>query len=334
MAWRGQSGASRLHRRTLRAAGAYLRASVTYNFGLKLLSIAAAFAVWFFVNVSERDAEKALQIAVEKLNRPANLIDVSPRVDFVAVRVSGPRVLLNGITQENLAFTLDLKDVRPGPASFKLQAESLDLPRGVKVVMLTPSEITLEFARLVRRSVPVRVAYSGKPSGELRIVETRVTPESVEVTGPEGHVERMKNVETAPIDLSKASAGSIERNVELEQPREYMTFSASAVHVEILLEEPEATRVLKNLPIVVRNTEYRTSVTPEKAQVTVRGPRSVVQSLELIQGAVYIDASERAPGQYDVTPAADLPAALEVVRWDPPTVRLQVRREKRKKDGN
>jgi len=334
MAWREQFGPARLRRPTLRQTGTYLRTSVTHNAGLKLLSIAAAFAVWFFVNVSERDAEKSLQIAVEKLNRPANLIDVSPRVDFVSVRVIGPRVLLNGITQENLAFTLDLKDVRPGPASFKLQAESLDLPRGVKVSMLTPSEITFEFARLVRRSVPVRVAYSGKPPGELRIVETRVTPESVEVTGPEAHVERMKNVETQPIDLSKATAGVIERNVDLEQPREYMTFSASAAHVEIQLEEPEATRVLKNLPIVVRNTDYRTSVTPEKAHLTVRGPRSAVQSLELIQGTVYIDASERAPGQYDVTPAADLPAVIEVVRWEPATVQLHVRREKRKSDGN
>jgi YbbR domain-containing protein len=196
--------------------------------------------------------------------------------------------------------------------------------------MLTPSEITLEFARLVRRTIPVRVALSGKPAGELRIVETKVTPESVEVTGPQSHVDRIKNVETAPIDLAKASAGVIERNVDLESPREYMSFSASAAHVEILLEEPEISRVLKGLSIVVRNTEHRTSVTPEKVQLTVRGPRSAVQALEPIQGTVYIDASERAPGQYDVTPAADLPGVVEVVRWDPGSVRLQVKREKRK----
>ncbi len=55
---------------------------------------------------------------------------------------------------------LDLRGVRPGPAVFRLIADALDLPRGVTVARLTPSEVTLEFARVVRKSVPVRVAPS------------------------------------------------------------------------------------------------------------------------------------------------------------------------------
>jgi hypothetical protein len=65
----------------------------------------------------------------------------------------------------------------------------------------------------------------------------------------------------------------------------------------------------------------------------VRGPRTATESLELEHGAVYIDATGREPGTYEVTPAVDLPADSELVKQEPSTVTLRVLRQKRRGDG-
>jgi hypothetical protein len=304
-----------------------------HNAGLKLLSVVAAMGLWFFVNAGERDTELALQVPVELRNVPSNVMLVSPRVDFIDLQVRGPRNLLNRIEAERLSLALDLRGVRPGPAVFRIVAEALELPRGVEIVRLTPSEVTLEFAAVVRRKVPVHVALTGRPPGGLRVTDTIVAPETVEVVGPAKIVEEIKTAETAPIDLAEAQPGLIERDLMLEPPREYVSYSALLVHAQVRLEEPERTRVVGNVPVVVRNSSYRTALTPAAVQITVRGPRSATESLELDHGAVYIDATGQEPGTYEVTPAVDLPADVELVKQEPSAVRLRVLRQKRSADG-
>ncbi|MGH7787982.1 MAG: CdaR family protein [Candidatus Binatia bacterium] len=324
----------RLRRLRPRDVGGSLRWLVLHNAGMKALSLVAAIALWFFVNAGERDAEQAMQLPVELHNRPASLMLVSPRVEFVDLVVSGPRTLLNRIDTEQLAVVLDLRRVRPGPAVFRIVGEALDLPRGVEIVQLTPSEVTLEFAAVVRKTLPVRVGLSGKPEGDLRVTDTQVAPETVEVIGPADLVDQMKVAETVPIDLSKAVAGVIERDLVLEPPREYISYSGKAlVHVTVVLEEPEGTRVISGLPVVVRNSEYRTTLKPAAVQIVARGPRSVIESLELGHGAVYIDAAGREPGTYETTPDVDLPPDVEVVKQEPASVTLRVLRQKRNGDG-
>ncbi len=328
MTWR-----ERVRRLRLRDLAESLRWLLLHNAGFKLLSLLAAIGVWFFVNAGERDAELSLQVPVELHNIPPNVMLVSPRVDFVDLVVRGPRTLLRRIQPDQLSMVLDLRGVRPGPAVFRIVGEALDLPRGVTVMRLTPSEVTLEFAATVRRRLPVHVAFTGKPPGGLRVTSTKVAPESVEVIGPADQVEQIKAVETAPVDLTEADAGLIERDLSLEAPREYVSLSANLVHAQVLLEEPERTRTVANVPVVVRNSPYRTALKPPAVVITVRGPRSAMESLELDHGAVYIDATGREPGTYEVTPAVDLPADVELMRQEPGSVELRILRQKRKADG-
>lgn len=316
-----------------RNVGESLRGLVLHNAGLKLLSLVAAIGLWFFVNAGERDTELSLQVPVELRNIPPNVMLVSPRVDFIDLVARGPRTLLSRIQPDQLSMTLDLRGVRPGPAVFRIMSDALDLPRGVSVVRLTPSEVTLEFAATMRKRVPVHVAVTGKPTSGLLVTSTKAAPESVEVGGPADQVEQLKAVETVPLDLTDAPPGLIERDLGLEAPREYVSFSANLVHAQVLLEEPERTRTIANIPVVVRNSPYRTALTPAVTQITVRGPRSATESLELAHGAVYIDATGREPGSYEVTPAVDLPADVELVKQEPGSIELRVLRQKRKADG-
>ena len=101
----------------------------------------------------------------------------------------------------------------------------------------------------------------------------------------------------------------------------------------MILEEPERKRVLKGVPLVVRNGTFRTELSPAAVQITVRGPRSTIDSLELGHGAVYIDAAGREPGTYELAPEVDLPVDVELVKQEPAKVRLRILREKRRANG-
>ena len=306
-----------------------LRLLVTRNLALKLLSLLIAFGLWTFVNFGERDTESSLKVPLELRNIPAQLMITSPRTEFIDVRITGPRTLLGRIDHSRLAIPLDLNGVRPGPAVFRVGVESLNLPRGVKVLRINPAQVTLELERVGRKSVPVRLRLVGKLPPDLQLIDTKVSPETVQITGPASDVDDIHSANTEPIDISKAEAGTIERELPIEAAGEYLSLSANRVAAQVRIEEVSVSREFPRLPIEVRNAAYDARVVPDIVRLTVRGPKSAVGSLELPPGTVYIDAQGEGVGERLVKPATELPSGIEFVSMEPARVKLALRAKRR-----
>jgi len=296
-------------------------AALRRNFLLKVLSFIAAFCVWLFVNAGARDTERALQVPLELRNIPPSLMITSPRVDFIDLRASGPRTLLNRIDRSKLVIPLDLTGVRAGPAVFGISTESLNLPRGVKIVRVTPSQVTLDLAKVERRTVPVRLDLRAETADGLKVTTTKISPQAVEVVGPATELRGVKFVDTEPVALSVTEVGPQQLEVPLRSLGEYFSLSAQRVAVEVRVESPSVTREVK-AGVEVRNTSYDAGVKPAEVRIQLRGPKRTVASLELEEGAVYIDAASYEPGKHVVTPSVELPLDVEVVQMTPPEVQL------------
>lgn len=305
-----------------------LRHLFTHNLGLKLLSLTIAFSIWFFVNFGERDAEETVRAPLELRNIPAHLIITSPRVDFIDLRVSGPRALLGRIDRDRLAISLDLGGVRPGAAVFRVDADMLNLPRGVKVVRITPAQLTMELERVAHKSVPVHLRLNGKIPNGLQVTDTKVAPDRVQVTGPASDVEDVQSANTEPLDIDEARAGTVERELALEPPSEYVTFSANRVAVQVRIEEVAVTREFKRVHVSVRNAALAYEVRPDHVRLVVRGPKGQLNGLEIGGGAIYIDADGQAAGDYLVKPNVELPQGIQLVSVDPPKLQLTLRKGK------
>jgi YbbR domain-containing protein len=299
-----------------------IRRLFTYNIALKTLSLVIALSIWFFVNFGERDTEETLKVPVELRNIPAHLMIASPTVDFIDLRISGPRALLGRIDRNRLAIPLDLGGVRPGPAVFRLDTDSLNLPRGVKLLRITPAQLTLELERVAHKSVTVHLRLAGKPPPGLQVLDTKVAPETVQVSGPVSDVEDVEAVNTEPLDLRTATPGTIERELALDVPSEYLSFSAGRVAVQVRVEEVRVTREFKRVAIQVRNVSLRYRVRPDYVRITVRGPRPLVDNLELGADAVSIDAEGKSAGEHTMKPAVELPAGVQIVSVEPARVQL------------
>lgn len=305
-----------------------LRQLVTYNLSLKVLSVLIAVSIWSFVNFGERDTEETLRAPLELRNIPAQLMITSPRIEFIDLRVSGPRALLGRIDRDRLAVSFELSGVRPGPAVFRVDADSMNLPRGVKVVRITPAQVTLELERVAHKSVPVHLRLDGKPPAGLQVADTKVAPESVHISGPASDVEDVQAANTEPLDIREAHAGTIERELALEAPSEYLAFSANTVAVQVRIEYLMVTREFKQVELSVRNASLPYDVRPARVRLVVRGPQRLVDSLDLGNGAAYVDAGGRLPGNHAVKPAVDVPAGVQVVSVEPAKVQLRLQKGK------
>ena len=313
----------------MRWVGKRLNQRIVGNGRLKLFSIAFACGLWLFVNYAERDAEKTLVVPVEFQNLPAQLMINGTRDEYVDLRLRGPRSLLSQLNSKKLR--LDLREVRPGMASFRITADMLNLPRGVRLIRISPAQVNLSIAQIITRTVPVRLELSGKPPRGYFVKETELNPEKIDVTGPAPQVEKIHVVVTDAVDLSTLTQ-PVTRDVTLRGPEgSFISYSKDRVHVRLGITEVITTQEFRNLSITVKNAVAPTVVRPDRVAVTVRGPQLLVESLVLNEEHISADATGQGDGSITVPVAVALPPGIELVSQDPEKVELQLVEDNKKK---
>jgi len=301
-----------------------LRDAATRNVPLKVLALAIACGLWAFVNFGERDTEEALKVAVELRNIPAALMITSSRVDFVDVRVVGPRTLLGRIDHSQLSMPLDFSGARQGPAVFTVNVDRLNLPRGVRVVRVTPAQITVTLERVRRKSVPIQLRLEGEPPADFRVVATTLTPEKVEVSGPESLIAPLEMVATELLRLDDAASVSIRQTIPLEPLGEYVTPRPGSVEVEVAIEEILVERIFEAVPLETRSSAAgERLLDPSAVRVVVRGPRRVVEEIRPA-GLVSVDVDGLGAGAHEVGVAVKIPAEAELTSIEPSSVSVKI----------
>jgi YbbR domain-containing protein len=299
--------------------------------GAKLFATVCAFVLWFFVNAGERETQ-VMPFPIEMRNIPERAIQTNPdRVDTVQVRLNGPGPLLASLDTKRSPIVLDLSHAEIGTDfRLKVRDEMVRIPRGVRILDIEPSRIPVRLERVKRVSVPVTLAPVGEPRDGYKVQTLKATPEKVQVSGPASLVDRLTALETEPFDLTDLAA-SAQRTVGLVRA-DQLTVKPENVVVEISVAPVVTTREFKRLAVEVRNVDRPFQLKPTRVNLTVRGPQRVVQGLTLDEGGVYVDGTSYEPGEHIVEAEVTLPAGVEVVKRDPPVIRLEILEEP-KEDG-
>jgi len=135
-------------------------------------------------------------------------------------------------------------------------------------------------------------------------------------------VDRLTALETEPFDLTDLAA-SAQRTVGLVRA-DQLSVKPETVVVEISVAPVVTTREFKRLAVEVRNVDRPFQLKPARVNLTVRGPQRVVQNLTLDEGTVYVDGATYEPGEHIVEAEVTLPAGVEIVKRDPPVIRLEI----------
>jgi YbbR domain-containing protein len=290
------------------------------NFGLKALSLIIALGLWL---AGHRDIERAMEVPVEFRNIPSDLMVADNRVDYVVLRLMGPRTLVSTLDSEDLKLSMDLRGAKSGSASYPLGAHSFNVPRGVTVARITPPVIHLRLEPVLKRAVPVTVRFSSGPAAGYKVYQTTVQPPTVSVQGPADEVKRLASVETVPIDIEETS-GVLKRKVRLSANGKALSFSPDQVDVVISVDEEETTRDFDRVEVQAKGFEGVYTVSPRSVYLRLSGPRQALDKLALGPDLVYLNLKGLAVGEHAVPLTFSLPPKFSVVEQKPQRVKVRI----------
>jgi YbbR domain-containing protein len=290
------------------------------NFGLKVLALIIALGLWL---AGHRDTERAIEVPVEFRNIPSDLMVSDNRVDYVVLRLMGPRTLVSTLDSEDLKLSMDLKGAKSGSASYPLGAHSFNVPRGVTVARITPPVIHLRLEPVMRRILPVTVRFSSGPPAGYKVYQTTVQPPEVSVHGPAEDVKRLTSVETVPIDVEEAN-GVVTRKVRLSADGKALSFSPDQVDVAISVDEEETTRDFERVEVQAKGFEGVYTVSPRSVFLRLSGPRQALDKLVIGPDQVYLSLTGLKVGEHAVPLTFNLPPKFSVVEQKPQRVKVRI----------
>jgi YbbR domain-containing protein len=295
------------------------------NLGLKVLALIIAVGLWL---AGQRDIERSVEVPVEIRDVPAGLMVMDNRVDFVVLRLSGPRTLVSTFDAETLKLGVDLSSAKPGTATFPLSSNSVNIPRGVTVARITPPVINLRIEPVLKKPLPVSVRFANQLPAAFRIAATSVNPQSVSVQGPADEVRGLSFAETLPVEL-EARRSAIKRTVRLSADGKPLTFAPDHVEVSITVEAAEIVRDYPSVEVQAKNSASEYSISPKSVHLRLMGPGDELEKLEIGSSRVFVDLSGLTAGEHALPLSFNLPPEVKVLEYKPQ--RFKVRIEKAKK---
>ncbi len=176
------------------------------NLGLKIISLFLAFSLWIFVKGSMREEVDARAV-VELREVPSHLIVTSVEPEAVNLRLRGFLSQLATLSPRDLRIIVDLRDATQGLNVFKLHSTDLQIPRGVEVLAISPSQVEVRLSRVISKVVRIRPLIKGRPREGFTIKEIKVDPPYVMLRGNPEELDELTEVKTEEIDISGIDEG-------------------------------------------------------------------------------------------------------------------------------
>ena len=296
------------------------------HLGLKILSVAVALGLWFTL-AGEQTVERSLRAPLELRNRPPQLELVEDPPSTIDVRVRGASSLLSQLSASDVVAEIDLSAAKAGRRYFPVTRAQVRAPFGVAVVDVTPGTISLRFEASLSRRVPVVPMLDGEPAPGYVAGAVMVRPDTVDVSGPESAVQRLREVNTEPVSIAGARAAVRESvAIGLPDPSLRLTSPGNAV-VTVQIDPVPVDRLVTQVPVHIRNAARGESpeAVPAAIAVAVRGRKDLVEALRADSVSAYVDLAGLGPGQYNLTVRVESSPDFVVVRTEPATVHVRIR---------
>jgi YbbR domain-containing protein len=287
------------------AAARWFRALLFEDWTLKTLALLITLGLWYAVTTQRAPATLRLHNVPLEFVLPENVEIGNDPTKVVEVTLQGSRGKLDEMNVANLVARADVTGLRPGDRVARLSdSVRMDLPEDVRIIEVTPRSVTLHLETVVERDVPVEARFEGElPEGFHRKGVT-VTPERVRVRGPESHVNALERAFTETISLADMRENQPQQQVAVDIPDHKVTPLDATVSVRVEVTEEQTERRFTNVPV---RTPSGAAAAPSTASVTLRGPRSVVESLRPEDVRLVVEPREDGPAP----PRLSLPAAAQ-----------------------
>ena len=220
----------------------YLRRLVVQNWGLKVVSLLLALALWLVLVPQDKVlSEKTLTVPLETRNTPDNVEIVEKSPSTVDVTVRATSRILNQVSPSTVTAGLDLERATVYQQDYPLNTSMISLPPGADVIEVRPNKVQIKLEWTKEATLVVHPSIRGKVAAGLRISKIEADPKEVVVRGPESKVKTKDTATTAPVDVTDLSqTGEFEVDVILPKPELRLISPRTTVQVTVTVEPDKA----------------------------------------------------------------------------------------------
>ncbi len=294
---------------------------------LRLLSLLIAIFLWYFV-VGEDKVDTSLYIPVEIVNLPRHLVIANQFKKQMEVSVSGPRGLIDSVRRQHISRRVNLAKATPGTMVVRNEPDSISLPRGINILRIQPTNITLLIDRLVEKTLPVELKIVGRPAEGYELVSAEVEPSVIAISGPLGTLGPETQLLTEPVDINGLD-GSITKQIPLRlAPAVIDLIGETVVSARIVIKEKTTPRRFGAIPLTLTQTDPSLlyQMIPASVTVTAKVPLSLVHDPDRLIPKIHatLNVGGIKPGRHKVPIEVNAQAPLLVEGFAPKTVTVRV----------
>lgn len=289
------------------------------NNALRLLAIFLAFVLWVYVSNEQNPVrEKIFNVPLEHTGPAQNYLITGALPETVRVRVQSNRNELNNLVPADFRAVVHIPEGETGDLLLPVQVSA---PPNLRIVHVSPEEITVGIDRIVERQIIVAVSLKGTPAQGYSALAPACRPETVTVRGPSRVVNEIGQA-TAAVDIQNAST-DVAQTVPVTAGPSNVTVSPSTVQVIVPIVN---TVTSKNVPVTLQITGNPasgytvTGSSVDPAVVQISGPVDILATVEEVRtGPVDIQGADK-----NVTREVNLLIPPGVTTVQPARVKVQV----------
>ncbi len=308
-----------------------LKKIFTENIGLKLFSLLISGILWFIV-MGEQGTELQVNIPLELINTPADLVIVGDIPEEISLKVLGPSTLVRAIAAKGLRYTIDLSGIQEGIADFKILAARIKLPRDITTTRISPSSIQIKFEQVKSKKVRVNPVIEGNPPDGFSLLDLTMNPPEIMVSGARSQIHRLQEISTEPVDISREE-GTFSTGVGLDfaDMDVWQSDPKEKLEISFRIEEKIVSRTLKGFPLEILSSKRKFTVKPERIDLVIDGPYTKMETLKPQDVRALIDISELRAGVYYIPARISLPEGLVLNSATPEQFKVRLMGKKSKR---
>ncbi len=301
---------------------------------ITIISILFALFLWFLaVLEKEHNLQIKIKIKINKIPQEIFILKQSPQEITCEIRSKGRNFLNNQkhLREYKLDFNQILKTpIEKFPYRFRLYID-LEQIRNIKDLQLIsyfPNYLEIEIDKIVEKELKINPVFK-EERDDYFLVKT--SEEKIKVKGPKSELDFLKEISTESLNLKKFKIlfDSIrnqyyaEGNVYLINPNQnYFQPEKEEIKLQfyfVKIIEKE----FKNVPInIIGNLKIK--LEPKTCQIVVRGPENILDTLQIKNIKVIVNAVNLKKGKYKLPAEIILPKQVSFKKCNPEKFELEV----------
>ena len=273
------------------------RAKPTEIIVTAVLSVILGLALWLFA-WGEIQVDRTFQSTLRIRHEDPDVV-VTPMTVPVTITVEGPRAAVYSLPEILGTYTVPADHVG-SPTVLTIDRSSFNIPPEIPEVTIDPERIEADISRIGRKSVAVRLAWTGAPTPGFQVDEnaSSVSPRQIEIAGPSSILATITEIPTEHVPVAFQSQTFTDR-VGLDTTGLEGVSTEEKVSVRIVIRQESDTRVFKDVPVRIAlpagATFFPEIEEPRTVELTISGPKQALSGLKTEDILVLVHVDKTAP---------------------------------------